>query len=418
MLPHPGHKVTEGKDMKTAMQRDDNPRYRWVVLGVSTLILAVTMGQLVNGLSVYFVPMGLSEGWGRGDIALINTSGLIGIAAGSLVMGFAADRFGVRPVAMLGIVATGLASIVASMASELWQFYVLFFLAGALGGGALSAPLMALIGNWFSLGVGLAIGLASAGQALGQGGVPFSGAFMIESLGWRNAMMAQGLITIAVLLPFAVFLRDPPTLAGKSALSDQTPSGLPNTLITAWIALAVVFCCTCMAVPLMHLVPLIQGKGFAAPEAGSVLFVMLMVAITGRVAFGKLTDLIGAIPAYLTASAWQTLFVLGFVYIDQLSSFYIYAAIYGFGYAGVMTSIIVTTRNLTAPARRASSLGIVSAFAYLGHGLGGWQGGYLFDLTGDYQWSYANAAIAGVINLIIVASLWLTIHRQPSLKPA
>ncbi len=404
--------------MKTAVQGNDNPRYRWVVLGASTLILAVTMGQLVNGLSVYFVPMGLSEGWGRGDIALINTSGLVGLALGSLVMGFAADRFGARPVAVLGIVATGLATVVASMASELWQFYALFFLAGALGGGALAAPLMALVGSWFTLGAGLAIGLASAGQALGQGGVPFSGAFMIEALGWRHAMMAQGLITIAMLLPVAIFLRDPPAPAGNVGLADETPSGLPNNLITGWIALAVVFCCTCMSVPLMHLVPLIQGKGFAAPEAGSVLFLMLMVAIAGRVAFGRLTDLIGAIPAYLTASAWQTLLVMGFVFIDRLGSFYLYAAIYGFGYAGVMTTVIVTTRNLTAPARRASSLGIVTAFAYLGHGLGGWQGGHLFDLTGDYQWSYANAAIAGVVNLIIVASLWLTINRRPTLKAA
>jgi MFS family permease len=404
--------------MKSAVQSEDNPRYRWVVLGVSTLILAVTMGQLVNGLSIYFVPMGLSEGWGRGDIALINTSGLVGLALGSLVMGFAADRFGVRPVAMLGIVATGLATIVASRASDLWQFYFLFFLAGALGGGALSAPLMALIGNWFTLGAGLAIGLASAGQALGQGGVPFSGAFLIDALGWRNAMMVQGLITIGVLFPVVLFLRDPPALAGKAKLADETPSGLPNTVVTAWIALAVIFCCACMSVPLMHLVPLIQGRGFAAPEAGSVLFAMLMVAIVGRVAFGKLTDLIGALPTYLTASAWQTTFVLGFVFLDRLDSFYIYAAIYGFGYAGVMTSIIVTTRNLTAPARRASSLGIVSAFAYIGHGLGGWQGGHFFDLTGDYQWTYANAAIAGVINLVIVGSLWLTINRRPSLKAA
>jgi MFS family permease len=404
--------------MKAAAQRDDTPGYRWVVLGVSTLILAVTMGQLVNGLSVYFVPMGLSEGWGRGDIALINTSGLVGLGLGSLVMGFAAERFGVRPVVMLGIVATGLATIVASMASDLWQFYLLFFLAGALGGGALSAPLMALVGNWFTLGAGLAIGIASAGQALGQGGVPFSGAFMIEAFGWRSAMMAQGVITIAVLFPVAFFLRDRPVPAGQARLADETPSGLPNTAITAWLALAVIFCCTCMSVPLMHLVPLIQGKGIAAPEAGSVLFVMLMVAIAGRVAFGKLTDLIGAIPTYLMASAWQTVFVLGFVYLDRLDNFYIYAAIYGFGYAGVMTSIIVTTRNLTAPARRASSLGIVMAFAYVGHGLGGWQGGHLFDLMGDYQWSFANAAIAGIINLVIVASLWFTINRRPTLRAA
>ena len=105
--------------------------------------------------------------------------------------------------------------------------------------------------------------------------------------------------------------------------------------------------------------------------------------------------------------------VFGFMYIEELRNFYLYAVIYGFGYAGVMTAIFVTARNHTAPARRASSTGIILAFAFVGHGLGGWQGGYFFDLTGDYSWTYANAAIAGVINLIIVGSLWLFINRWP-----
>ncbi|MCZ6875815.1 MAG: MFS transporter [bacterium] len=404
--------------MKRGSDIDEGPRYRWVILAVSTTILAVTMGQLVNGLSVYFVPIETSEGWGRGDIALINTSGLVGLALGSIVMGFAAEKFGVRRIALMGITVTGIAILIASRATELWQFYLLFFMAGALGGGALSAPLLALVGNWFVLGAGLAIGIVSAGQALGQGGVPFTGAFLIEALGWRNAMMAQGLITLGVLLPLGMFLRDSPVTNNKGTLADETPSGLPNAVITIWISAAVVFCCTCMAVPLMHLLPLIQGRGFSAPEAGSVIFVMLTVAIVGRVAFGKLTDIIGAVPAYLMASAWQTLLVFGFVFLERLDTFFLYAAVYGFGYAGVMTTIIVTTRNLTAPARRASSLGVVMAFAYLGHGLGGWQGGYFFDLTGDYQWTYANAAIAGIINLAIVSALWLTINRRPAIAIA
>ena len=167
-----------------------------------------------------------------------------------------------------------------------------------------------------------------------------------------------------------------------------------------------------MAVPLMHLVPLIQGRGFEPTEAGSVLFTLLMVAIMGRVAFGKLADMIGAIPAYLIASGWQTALVFGFTFMHQLDSFYIYAVVYGFGYAGVMTTVLVTVRNHTAPARRASSMGIVLAFAYLGHGLGGWQGGFFFDLTGEYSWTYANAALAGVFNLAIVSALWLTINRK------
>lgn len=398
--------------MAIPVSSTENARYRWVILGVSLVILALTMGQLVNGLAVYFVPLEQSMGWGRGDIALINTSGLVGLAFGSLVMGFAAERFGIRRVVLFGIACTGLATIAASRSTELWQLYVLFLLAGTLGGGALSAPLMALVGNWFVSGAGLAIGIVSAGQALGQGGVPFTGAFLIDALGWRGAMAAQGAITLIALLPLALLLRDAPITTTRTSLSEETPSGLPNTVITAWISLAAIFCCTCMAVPLMHLVPLIQGQGFSAPEAGSVLLTMLMVAIVGRVAFGKLADLIGAIPAYLVASGWQTVLVFGFILMGQLNSFYIYAIVYGFGYAGVMTTVLVTTRNHSAPARRASSMGIVLAFAYLGHGLGGWQGGYFFDVTGAYNWTYANAAFAGVINLMIVSALWLTVNRR------
>jgi MFS family permease len=394
---------------------EEESSYRWIILGVSTLILAVTMGQIVNGLSVYIVPLETEQGWSRGDITLINTLGLIGLAFGSMIMGFATERFGIRPIALMGIAVTGLATIAASQASNLLQLYLAFFLAGFFGGGALSAPLMALIGSWFLRGAGLAIGIAAAGQALGQGGVPFTGAFLIDAFGWRGAMITQGLFTLFALLPLAFFLKDSPSISTGDVQSHETPSGLPNSLITGWLAIAVVFCCTCMAVPLMHLVPLIQGHGYPAPEAGGVLFSMLMIAILGRIAFGKLADMIGAIPAYLIASAWQTVLVFGFVYLNTLESFYPYALVYGFGYAGVMTAILVTARNLAAPARRASTIGIVLAFAFLGHGLGGWQGGFFYDVTGEYIWAYAIAAIAGVVNLMIVASLWLTIRRKPTL---
>lgn len=398
--------------MTRSMITTENNPYRWVILGVSALILAVTMGQLVNGLSAYVVPLEKSEGWSRADIAFINTSGLIGLAIGSIVMGFAADKYGIRRIVLMGISCTGVATIMASRSTELWQLYTLFLIAGALGGGALSAPLMALVGSWFIRGAGLAIGIAAAGQALGQGGVPFTATFLIDRFGWRDAMALQGIITLVALLPIALVIRNAPLPNKRATLSNETPSGLPNAVVTAWLSVAVVFCCTCMAVPLMHLVPLIQGRGFEPTEAGSVLFTLLMVAIMGRVAFGKLADMIGAIPAYLVASGWQTALVFGFVFMYQLDSFYIYAVVYGFGYAGVMTTVLVTVQNHTAPARRASSMGIVLAFAYLGHGLGGWQGGYFFDLTGAYSWTYANAALAGVVNLAIVGALWLTINRR------
>jgi MFS family permease len=398
------------------MTQDATPNpFRWIIVAAASIILAISMGQLVNGLSVYFVPLETEFGWDRGDIALINTVGLVGLALGGIVMGRIADRTSIRRIVLLGVTVAGLASLAASRATELWQFYAIYFVAGALGGGAIFAPIMALVGSWFVTGAGLAIGIASAGQALGQGGMPFTGAILIETLGWRGALSAQGLLTVCLLVPLTLLLRDPPRPAGAAAaMSEETPSGLPNGVIVAWISLAILFCCTTMSVPLMHLVPLIQTCGFTAPEAGGVLFFMLMVAIAGRVSFGKIADMIGAVPAWLLASAWQTTLVFGFTMLVSLDTLYVYAGIYGFGYAGVMTTVLVTARALTAPARRASSMGIIGAFGWLGHGLGGWQGGYMYDLTGSYDSTFGNAALAGTFNLVIVGALWLAITRRRS----
>jgi MFS family permease len=327
-------------------------------------------------------------------------------------MGPIADRSSKKKVCLFGGAVLGVCVLAAAWADALWQLYVLFFFAGAFGGGSLFAPLVALVGNWFRTGAGLAIGIASAGQAVGQGGVPFGTTFLIETLGWRGAIAALGMISLATLVPLALLIKEPPV--GADTIANETNSTVPlsPTAVVIWLSAAVIFCCTCMSVPLMHLVPLCQGQGISASEAGSVLFIVLIVAILGRVAFGRLADIIGAIPAYMTASLWQTVLVYVFTQIDDLSLMYLFAPIYGFGYAGVMTGLLITVRALTPASRRSSSIGVIIAFAWLGHGIGGYEGGLFFDLTGAYNVSFAIAALAGMINLIIVGSLYLTLRRR------
>ena len=390
----------------------NQPAYRWVIVFTAAAMLAIAMGQIVNGLSVFFIPLEAEFGWSRGSIALINTIGLVGLAIGGIAMGSLADHVAVRTICLFGALVLGVCVLAASRADALWQLYGLFFIAGALGGGSLFAPLIALVGHWFRTGAGVAIGIASAGQAVGQGGVPFGSAFLIDALGWRGALATLGIVSLASLVPLAMLIRNPPRAAPGASGSAEEETPLPANLVIVWLSAAVLFCCTCMAVPLMHLVPLIQGQGISAPEAGSVLFTVLLAAIVGRVAFGKLADMIGAIPAYMTASAWQTVLVFGFTQIHSLDLFYVFAPVYGFGYAGVMTGLLVTTHALTPAARRGAATGVILAFAWLGHGLGGYQGGLFFDLTGAYTISFANAALAGVINLIIVGALFVTVRGR------
>ena len=179
------------------------------------------------------------------------------------------------------------------------------------------------------------------------------------------------------------------------------------------MSVAVVLCCTTMSVPLIHLVPYAQSCGIPLSAAGGIILVMLIAGICGRIAFGKLADMIGAVRAYWVASTWQKALVAVFLEFQSLDSLLIFAVIYGFGYGGVMTTILVTMQVLTPAARRASATGIVTAFAFFGHAIGGYQGGLFFDLMGNYSWAFANAAIAGAVNLFIVAALYIVITRRP-----
>ncbi|MBM1814699.1 MFS transporter [Pseudosulfitobacter pseudonitzschiae] len=382
-------------------------RYRWVIVIASALILAISMGAIVNGMSAFIVPMQMQFGWPRGQIALINFAGIMGLAFGGLFMGPLADRKGTRPLVMFGVAVLGLCYLAAAFMTALWQFYLLFFIAGFFGAAAIFPPVMAAVGNWFFVGAGMAIGIASAGQAMGQGGVPFVSSFLIKAIGISGAFWVTGVFMLVTLLPLSLLLRQPPSAddAQRKASAAEEETLVPTNTVIITMSAAIILCCTCMSTPLMHLVPLIQDCGFAAEQAGSVIFVMLLVAIAGRLAFGKLADVIGAVPAYMTATAWMTALVFGFIYIDNLSLFYVYGIIYGFGYAGVMTGVLVSLRMLTPPSRRAQALGIVTMFGWFGHAIGGYQGGALYDLTGNYTAAFAVAAIAGVLNLIIVSTL-------------
>lgn len=381
------------------------PAYRWVIVAAAATMLAIAMGQLVNGLSVFFLPLEMEFGWARGEIAMINTLGLVGLGLGGIAMGFAADRLDIRRVALTGAAVTGLSILLASQATALWQLYLLFFIAGALGGGALFAPLMAQVGDWFRTGAGLAIGIVAAGQAVGQGAMPMLSAWMIEIAGWRGAFWLLGVGSLLSLVPLALLLRRPPSPAAAASAGAETPPPLRPARTVVLLSAAVLCCCSLMSVPLMHLVPLAQGCGIPATGAGSVMFVLMLAAIGGRVAFGQIADMIGALPAWLLASTWQTALVFGFTRFGTLEGMLLFAPIYGFGYAGVMTGVLTTIRSLTPASSRAASTGIILTFAWFGHGIGGYVGGLLYDTTRSYDATFAAAAAIGLVNLAIVGGL-------------
>ena len=255
------------------------PPFRWLVVLAGALLLAIAMGTLVNGFSAFLLPLETHFGWSRADTSAINSVGLIGIGLGGILMGFLADQLQTRTICLLGAVALSLCLMLSAHAQSLWQFYGLFFCAGVFGGGALFAPVIALVGRWFQKGVGLAIGIASAGQALGQGMVPYGAGYLIESYGWQNALTCLGVMTACTLVPLSFVMREPP--GTRQVVSGKNVDGAQFSpwIVLPALSLAVLGCCAGMAVPLLHLVPLIQSVCNVGAEAGGPLLLMLVVQV-------------------------------------------------------------------------------------------------------------------------------------------
>ncbi|MCZ6619248.1 MAG: MFS transporter, partial [Gammaproteobacteria bacterium] len=275
---------------------------------------------------------------------------------------------------------------------------------GALGTSLVSSPLFANVGFWFLHNPGFAIGITAAGGAVGQGVVPYLSAWAIETYDWRTAYVILAGLYLVVLLPVAFLVREPP---GRVASSRQIPVPGPamnvtETEVVAWISLAVIFCCNCMAVPIVHLVPLLTDSGVSSTEAASILLTLMFAGGVGRVLAGKLCDNLGALSTYLMMSLGQSAFAFGFPQLSSLFGLYVLAALFGFTYSGVMSSILVLTRMMVSPGFAARAMSITAFFGWFGMGMGAYVGGLFFDMYGNYNLAFVYASMMGMANLAVL----------------
>ena len=393
-------------------------RYAWLLVIVASVLMGMGAGALIS-ISTFLKPISADFGWLRGETSFAYMAGAIAMGLGGIGMGYLSDRYSTRPVVVLGIFCLGGALLLLATQSALWQFYLYYGLLGGFGSSALDAPLLSNVGNWFSRNKGLALGLALAGRALGQGLVPFSAGLLIASYGWRDAYTILGIICVAGMLPLAFIVRNPPGLAQAkeasrraSAAEQQAAYPVPPKLAVAWLSGAGLFCCICMGTAMVHAVAIAEDAGIGAREAAGVILLIYVSGFFGRIAFGKLSDHIGGIRSYLLASFGQTVLIYWFTQMQSLAGFYVHAVVFGFFMSGVMTGLIVCVRELTPVHMRGTSIGIVFLVAWIGMGLGGYQAGFLFDWSGAYLISYAAAAAMGMVNVVIVGVLYFYVRQR------
>lgn len=393
----------------------ENSTYAWIMVGVAFLLNALSFGVL-SSVGVFLKPLAAEFGWSRGGLSFGYTAVTITTAFSAIFWGILADKYGGRWIAVAGACGMALSLLLLSSVSSLTDYYVYHLLFGAIGHGAITGPLMAAVGLWFTRNVGLAIGLAVAGSAFGQGVVPFIARQLIDLHSWDAAYLYLGLGYIVVAIPIALAVKDSPRRTARDAgeppkMRDGTPFPLSSTVTVAWVSAAVVFCCTAMSVPVVHLVPLLTDKGLTPDSAVTIFLVLMIAGAGGRILGGRLADIIGALPGYAVMSVVQTSIIFAFPHVENIFVIYALAVVFGVAFSGVMASFVVCVRMMVPSNVMARSMATIGMFGWFGMGLGGWQGGWMFDITGNYIIPFANGSAAGLINILVLGLFALHIRH-------
>jgi MFS family permease len=376
--------------------------YRWVIVAAGGLLGCLAIGAMFS-LPVFLRPISRDTGWSITGVSSAMTFGFLAMAFGSVLWGSLSDRFGPRVIVVMGSGVLAASLALASRATSLIEFQLVF---GLLVGGATAAifaPMMACVTGWFDTHRSLAVSLVSAGMGMAPITMSPLAARLITHYDWRTSLQIIATLVAAVMIPVALLVRRPPALeGGNAAFSDAEPQSAmtsrqalrsPQFVI---LLLTNFFCCATHSGPIFHTVSYAITCGIPMIAAVSIYSVEGLAGMGGRIVFGLLGDRYGAKHVLVSGLLLQALGALAYFFVRELSAFYAVATLFGFVYAGIMPLYAVLARENFPLRMMGTIIGGTAMAGSLGMATGPLAGGLIYDTFGSYGLLYVGSCGVGM----------------------
>jgi MFS family permease len=393
--------------------------YGWVIVAVGALMTCVGMGAMFS-LAVFLQPVAEATGWSRTGVSSAMTLDFLMLGLASFGWGALTDRFGARIVVLTGALLLGLGLTLASRATSLIEFQLLYGVLVGIAAGAFFAPMIATVTGWFETHRSLAVALVSAGMGVAPMTVSPFARWLISSYDWRTAQLTIGIAAWLLLVPVALLVRRPPAAgaapSGAASAQDSGLTALQAFRSPQFIVLALTFftCCAAHSGPIFHTVSYALVCGLAPMAAVSIYSVEGLSGLGGRLLLGILGDRFGAKPVLIAGLVVQALAGGSYLFVRGLGEFYAVAVVFGLAYGGVMPLYAVLAREYFGLRIMGSVFGAATMVSCLGMALGPLLGGWIFDTFGGYGLLYIGAFALG----LGAAAIALAFPPLPSRAPA
>lgn len=397
------------------MQPSVETRASWVVAIAVLCILGMSYGAPLLTM-VALKPIAADLGTARQAPALAGSLTYIGSGFGGIMMGWVAERVGVRLVVLFGATMIALGLGVASSGGLARLYAGQGLLVGLFGASCMFSPLVTYVSRWFDRRRGSALALISSGQYVAGALWPALFTLSIERFGWRHTMAGFGVLVALMILPIAlVFLRQPPeapaTAAHTGPHAGAPVLGLSPNLVLGMLSAAIFCCCTTMSMPMGHLVALCSDLGIGAERGAAMLSVLLGCAFFARQFWGWLSDRVGGLRTVIFASAAQAAAMSGFLMTQNEVGLFTVSALFGLGFAGLAPAYVLAVRDLFPAAEAGWRVPVVMFAGLLGMANGGWLAGAVYDHYGFYAPAFSVGIAFNLANLAIVGAL---LARRPA----
>jgi MFS family permease len=412
--------------------------YGWYIAFVGAAAYALGYGSRFS-FSVIFPSLLEEFKWSRDLTATMFSVHLLIYGIAAPFTGFLVDRTGPRKTMVLGTILLSLGLVLSRWGNQLWHFWITF---GLISGAGLcmvgAVPFTTVLRNWFEKKRGLAFSLLFLGSGGAFGCYPAI-AWLIDTTGWRNTYLIEGLVVGAVMIPLIVFVvryhprdmglsRDglPETQEGSTSPGKRTLRVVdPAWAAVDWTLSKAVrttrFWLCCLATfslwGINQNILLAHQVAFAIDMGYSKLYASAVLSLFGLTyAFGSLgsliSDRIGREVTILLATAIGISGMIVLMFIRDASQpwmLYYFSISLGVSNGLCSPTIAAAVLDLFQGPRVGSIVGAVWFAFAVGGTIGPWLGGWLFEMTGDYFLAFL---VATVLFAVAGTAIWLAAPRK------
>ena len=389
--------------------------YGYIVAICSTVILLVAWGAYYS-YGIFFVPLLSEFAWTRASVSGAFSLGTIIQGVAAIATGRLTDRFGPRPVVMVGGMIAGTGYVLMSQIDSIWQLYIIYGILIGIGTGCYFVSLVSNVAHWFQHRRGLMTGVVVSGIGLGAIIVPPMANRLISIYDWRSSYIIIGTTVVAASVLLAQLLKRRVPMA-HNIDSHLVPNqdirstkgfSLRATLRTyqLWMICALFLCLGfCLFSIMVHIVPHAMDRGFSMDESAAIIAIIGISRIVGKVGLGYLADRIGPRPGWISGFAIMAIAVFYLLAADTLWALYAFAVAFGLAYGCLVAMESPIIANMFGLRAHGAILGLASFMFMVGAAIGPWQAGYTYDIMLSYRLTFIVLGAMAIIGIILAALL-------------